>query len=287
MSGLTNNIEQVAKTTKLFINGEFPRTESGRSFTVMTFNQSQIFANLCQASRKDLRQAVEAAQAAQPIWAKQTAYLRGQILYRMAEMLEGKRGEFKTILSTVTGVSFEDADTEVTTAIDSLIYYAGFADKFTQVLASVNPVSGPYHNFTTLEAVGVVGMIYDSPFSLSQWVAQVASVLCTGNALVVIWDGPGAAVLSELGEVFKTSDLPPGVINLLSGKINELAPVMADHMEVHSLLVHSNDQNLQKDLESRAVANMKRTVLWKFKKEDIRAVQAFTEAKTIWHPIGH
>jgi acyl-CoA reductase-like NAD-dependent aldehyde dehydrogenase len=192
----------------------------------------QVYAHLCQASRKDLRGAVEAAQGALKAWSGRTAYNRAQILYRMAEMMEGKRVELEEALTLVVGLEPQQVKTSLDEAINSLVYYAGFADKFSQVMASVNPVSGPFHNFTTPEPVGVVGLLYDTDFQLDLFISQISSVISSGNTLVAIFDAPGAALLSELGEIFKTSDLPAGVINLLSGHMKELDSHLGQHMEV-------------------------------------------------------
>lgn len=276
----------VLKTTKLFMNGEFPRTESGRSYPVNFHGSEQVYAQVCQSSRKDLRNAVVAAEKAQGGWFKRTAYNRGQIIYRMAEMMEGKSLELESILTKVMGRNETQAKTEVEQSIDALIFYAGFADKFSQVMASVNPVSGPFHNFTTPEAVGVVGMIYDKDFNLTDFICQMVSVICSGNTIVTVFDAPGAAMLSELGEIFKTSDLPPGVINLLSGHVDELYKHMGQHMELKSLLYAGNDQQKINEFKEMAVENMKRVVPWTFNNQDLAPIMAFTEAKTVWHPVG-
>jgi acyl-CoA reductase-like NAD-dependent aldehyde dehydrogenase len=286
MSGLNQPGRRIAKTTKLFIKGEFPRTESGRSFPVTLRGSDQVYAHLCQASRKDLRGAVEAAQGALKAWSGRTAYNRAQILYRMAEMMEGKRVELEEALTLVVGLEPQQVKTSLDEAINSLVYYAGFADKFSQVMASVNPVSGPFHNFTTPEPVGVVGLLYDTDFQLDLFISQIASVISSGNTLVAIFDAPGAALLSELGEIFKTSDLPAGVINLLSGHLKELDSHLGQHMEVHSLLYAGNDQERLHSLKEMAIENMKRVVHWSFPQKDLSPIVAFTEDKTVWHPVG-
>ncbi len=286
MSGINQASSHIAKTTKLFIKGEFPRTESGRSFPVKVHGGSQVFTHVCQASRKDLRNAVEAAKAAQPGWASRTAYNRAQILYRMAEMAEGKRHELTAGLKTLMGFSDDKADQEVQEAIDSLVYYAGFADKYSQVMASVNPVAGPFHNFTTPDAVGVVGLLYDRDFSLAHFFSTIAAVVCAGNSVVVVFDQPGAALLSEFGEIFKTSDLPAGVINLLSGHVDELYSFLGQHMEIHSLLYTGNDSQRLGELKEMAIENMKRVVPWTFANCDLEPIVSFTESKTVWHPVG-
>lgn len=286
MSGINLDGSHIAKTTKLFIKGEFPRTESGRSYPVKLAGQDKVYTHLCQASRKDLRSAVEAAKGALSAWSKRTAYNRAQILYRMAEMMEGKRAELQSVLEQVMGQDAKTSQQSVEESINSLVYYAGFADKFSQVLASVNPVSGPYHNFTTPDAVGVVGMIYDKEFNLSQWISQMAAVICSGNTLVVIFDQPGAALLSEIGEILKTSDLPAGVVNLLSGQVDELYSHMGQHMEVHSILYAGENTESLGELKEMAIENMKRIIPWSFKNCDLEPIVSFTESKTIWHPVG-
>ena len=286
MSGLNHNSLRVAKTIKLFINGKFPRTESGRSFSVNYHGSETTYANLCRASRKDLRAAVEAAKSAQAGWAGRTAYNRSQIFYRMAEMMEGKRLELVTALGEVMGLSEEKAQAEVDKAIDALIYYSGFADKFSQVMASVNPVSGPYHNFTTPEPMGVVGLLYNEEFSLENFVAQIAAILCSGNTLVAIFDGPGASLLGVLAETFATSDLPGGVVNLLSGQIEELYSHLGGHMEVHSICYVGANKGHYSELKEMAIENMKRVFTDSKEVKSLQAITNFTEYKTIWHPVG-
>lgn len=284
MSGLNLPIKNVAKTTKLFIDGEFPRTESGRAYPVIIPGGDKVFCHLCQASRKDIRGAVEAATAGQKKWSKATAYNRGQILYRMAEMLEGKRGEIVAILQTLQMTA--DPQRDVDQSIDALIFYAGFTDKFAQVMGSINPVSGPFHNFTTPEPVGVVAYVNEGAFSLPTFIGELAAVLCSGNAVVAILDQPGAALLSELGEICKTSDLPAGVVNLLSGKVAELLPTLGEHMEVQSLLYSGADVAHLADVKVMAIDNMKRVVHDLCKEPDLMSIVAFTEMKTVWHPVG-
>lgn len=287
MSGLNSNGSQIAKTIKLYINGQFPRTESGRSFPVYVHGTEQVYANLCQSSRKDLRGAVEASQNALKGWSSRTAYNRAQILYRMAEMLEGKREEVLSLLTNVTGADEKRALKSFNDGIDTLVYYAGFADKFSQVLASVNPVSGPFHNFTSPDPVGVVGLLYDEDFSLDRFLAQIASVICSGNTVVAIFDKPGAVLTSCLGEVFATSDLPPGVVNLLSGSIDELYKHLAGHMEVQSIAYAGSDAEKLSTINELSIENMKRVVPWsKFDLLDLQPIAAFVEYKTIWHPVG-
>ena len=217
---------RIPKTIKLFIGGELPRTESGRSFAVNTFETQKIYANLCLASRKDFRNAVTAAKDALKGWETKTAYNRSQILYRMAEMTEGKRGEFVEILKSTLGYSDSDANKSVDEAIDAFVYYSGWCDKFSQVIGSVNPVAGPHHNFTGTEPVGVVTLIGSEKFNLKELVVMMAAIMTSGNTLVVLMPQEGAAVIGALAEVFMTSDLPKGVVNLLSGDTQELYKVI-------------------------------------------------------------
>ncbi|MGZ5280099.1 MAG: aldehyde dehydrogenase family protein, partial [Pseudobdellovibrionaceae bacterium] len=223
MSGLNADNLQIAKTIKLFIGGEFPRTESGRSFPVYVNKSKNIYAHLCKASRKDLRNAITAAQAAVGSWSGKSAYNRGQILYRMAEMMEGKRPEIAEILVQTLGMTKAQTDKAIDAAIDAFVYYAGWTDKYQQVIGAVNPVSGPHHNFTTPEPVGVVGLLADQKFDFGALVAQISAIIASGNTVVVLMAEKGAATLAPLSEVFATSDLTKGVINLLTGHLDELA----------------------------------------------------------------
>ncbi|MCC6277302.1 MAG: aldehyde dehydrogenase family protein [Oligoflexia bacterium] len=277
---------KIAKTIKLFIGGEFPRTESGRSFAVTVFNTNNVYANLCQASRKDLKNAVSAAKAALGGWGGKTAYNRSQILYRMAEMMEGKRAEFVDVLMKTLGYFNEDAQKSVDQGIESLVYFSGFADKYQQVMGSVNPVAGPHHSFTTAEPVGVVGLIYDLKFNLGDLCAQIGSVICSGNTLVALMPFEGSAVIAPLSEVLATSDLPKGVVNLLTGSRDELYKVFGSHMEIHSLKYQGQDQKISSDLQVLATGNLKRFVGNKSDSVSLEQLLQFIEYKTVWHPIG-
>jgi len=277
---------KIQKTIKLFINGEFPRTESGRSFPAYVKGTKTVYAHLCLASRKDHRTAVTAAVEAQKGWAGKSAYNRSQILYRMAEMMESKRGSLTEIMTEVVGLTTKVAKDQLDQAIDAFVYYAGFADKYQQIIGAVNPVNGPHHNFTTPEAVGVVGLICGKTFSLPKICADIAAIACSGNTLVVLLPENSSPILSELGEVFATSDLPKGCINLLSGSVEELAEHFGSHMEMESLSFQYDDANLAHSLQKSAVENMKRFVS---PREDLHSVENilnFVEYKTVWHPIG-
>lgn len=280
----------IAKTIKLFIGGEFPRTESGRSaplyFHKTDAKIKKIYANICLASRKDLRNAVTAAQAAQPGWQSKSAYNRSQILYRMAEMTEAKRQEFIQVLTETLGLTRIQADKSVDQAIDALVYYSGFADKYQQVLGSVNPVSGPHHNFTSSEAVGLVGLICHTKFDLAEVVAQIAAIIVSGNSLVALLAYEGSALLAPLGEVFATSDLPKGVINLLTGNLEELYKQFGTHMEIQSLSCQLKDKKTLGELRLMSAANMKRLVPPTKDLLSLEHLMSYVEFKTVWHPIG-
>ncbi|MGK5082047.1 aldehyde dehydrogenase family protein [Bdellovibrionota bacterium FG-1] len=288
MSGLNSPDLRVPKTIKLFIGGEFPRTESGRTLPVYTQDGKTLFAHLCRASRKDLRNAVTAALEAQNSWAGKTAYNRSQILYRMAEMTEGKRAEFGETLQETLGYDKKLANEAVDQAIDAFVYYAGFADKYAQVIGSVNPVAGPHHCFTAPEPVGVVGVLFDGELNLGDVVAQLAAILCSGNAMIALLPEKGAAILAPLAEVFATSDLPKGVVNLLTGSLSELATQFASHMEIQSLSYEGNDGKTRGELKALACGNMKRIAAKDLKQPrlSLDRVLSFVEYKTVWHPIG-
>ena len=277
---------KIAKTIKLFIGGEFPRTESGRSAPVYIYKTKKLYANVCLASRKDLRNAVTAAQSAQAGWQNKSAYNRSQILYRMAEMTEGKRQEFIETLTATLGLSKSNAGKSVDKAIDALIYYAGFADKYQQVMGSVNPVSGPHHNFTSTEAVGLVGLICNAKFDLSEVVAQIAAIISSGNSLVALLGSDGSALLAPLAEVFATSDLPKGVVNLLTGSTEELFRQFGSHMEIQSLSCQMKDRKILGELRTMAAANMKRIVPPVKDQLSLEHLVSYVEFKTVWHPIG-
>ncbi len=278
---------KISKTIKLFIGGEFPRTESGRSHPVYLSKSKNLYAYLCKASRKDLRNAVTAAQEAQKGWASRSAYNRTQILYRMAEMTEGKREEFIEVLTKTVGYTKIAANKAVDEAVDAFVYYAGFADKYQQLIGSVNPVSGPHHNFTSSEPVGVVALICNSKFNLGNMVAQISAIIASGNSVVVIMADDGAATLAPLSEVFATSDLPKGVVNLLTGDLNELYSHLGTHMEINSLSYQGTNKKLLGELKEMAAGNMKRVVTPVNEPLSLDHLVSYVEYKTVWHPIGN
>ena len=259
----------IKKTYKLFVGGVFPRSESGRTYEA----QGQ---NVARASRKDLRDAVVAARAAQPKWAGMTAYNRGQVLYRIAEMMEARVDEF---------ASLADGREEVERAIDRWVWYAGFADKLAQVLGSANPVAGPYFNFTVPEPTGVVGIVAPDEPPLLGLVSRLAPALVGGNAVLALASETKPLAAIELAEVLATSDVPGGVVNLLTGRRSELAPWLATHMDVNAIDLTGAD-GLRADLEQAAAENVKRVVLGAPDTQSLYEISAFLELKTVWHPIG-
>jgi acyl-CoA reductase-like NAD-dependent aldehyde dehydrogenase len=251
----------VKKTYKLFVGGAFPRSESGRTYEAEAHN-------IAQASRKDLRDAVRAARGALPKWAGMTAYNRGQVLYRVAEMMEARGTELAELC---------DGREEVDRATDRVVWYAGWTDKLAQVLGGANPVAGPYFNFTMPEPTGVVGILAPAEPPLLGLVSRLAPVLAGGNAAVVV-----ASAAIELAEVLATSDVPGGVVNILTGRRAELAPHLAAHLDIDALDLDGSDA----DLERAAADNVKRVVCERRDAQSPYEISAFLELKTVWHPMG-
>jgi acyl-CoA reductase-like NAD-dependent aldehyde dehydrogenase len=279
----------VKKTYKLYIGGEFPRSESGRSY-VVNDAKGKFWANASQASRKDAREAVKAARAAFGGWSARTAYNRGQVVYRIAEVLEGRRDQFEAELRTAEGLTAAKARTYVDAAVDRLVWYAGWADKIAQVTGSANAVAGPYFNHSAPEPTGVVAIVAPAG-PLLGLVSVVAPVITTGNTCVVVASEPHPLTAITLGEVMATSDLPGGVVNVLTGSVAEVAPWLASHMDVNGLdLTGVTDPELARTLEQSAAENLKR--VRRPGAEDLLAVPAldrmttFLETKTVWHPMG-
>jgi len=274
----------VAKTYKLFIDGAFPRSESGRTFPVHG-PDGTLLANAARASRKDLRDAVRTARAAQEGWAARTAYNRGQVLYRVAEMLEGRRAELATLLSD-TGLATEAAEEEVDASIDRWVWYAGWSDKVHHVLGTVNPVAGPYFNFTVPEPTGVVGLVASGRPALLGLVSRLVPAIVGGNAVVVVTGGDASLVAVTLGEVLATSDVPAGVVNILTGERSELLPWLISHLDVNAVDLTGADDDLEAEVVAGAAANVKRVVFGDVEEESPYAIADFLEMKTLWHPIG-
>jgi acyl-CoA reductase-like NAD-dependent aldehyde dehydrogenase len=283
----------IAKTYKLFIGGKFPRTESGRS-EVAKSNRGRRLANYCLASKKDFRDSVVAARKAVPGWSGASAYLRGQILYRTAEMLEGRSAVAAEEIVASTGVSSATATAEVAKSIDRLVYYAGWADKYSQVFSSVNPVASPHFNFSFTEPTGVVVAISPDRPSLMGPVTLFASIVVSGNTCILLASERYPLPLLTLAEVIATSDVPGGVVNVLSASRSELAPQVAAHMDVNAIVDASGDIAVQKLLREGSATNMKRVSTWNFKAgdwngalaEDPYRILDTVEVKTAWHPMG-
>jgi acyl-CoA reductase-like NAD-dependent aldehyde dehydrogenase len=281
---------EVRKTYKLFIGGAFPRSESGRTYPIADADGGFV-ANVAQASRKDLRDAVVAARKAQPGWSAATAYNRGQVLYRVAEMLEGRRAQFVAEVASAESISARLADAQVSAAIDRWVWYAGWSDKLSQVLGAANPVAGPYFNFSVPEPTGVVGVIAPSASSLLGLVSVVAPVIVSGNTAVVIASSPRPLPAVTLAEVLATSDVPGGVVNVLTGDVPELAPWLASHQDVNALDL-AGAAELADDLERSAADTVKRVLRPATPEPDWAAppnmarMSAFLETKTVWHPLG-
>lgn len=280
----------VRKTYKLYIGGQFPRSESGRSY-IVNDAKGRLTANASQASRKDARDAVVAARAAFGGWSGRTAYNRAQVVYRIAEVLEGRREQFEAELRAAEGISPAKARAAVDAAIDRLVWYAGWADKLTQVVGNANPVAGPYFNLSTPEPSGVVAVV--APRSpLLGLVSVVAPLIVTGNTVVVVASEPHPLTAVTLGEVMATSDLPGGVVNVLTGSQVEIAPWLASHMDVNGIdLTGVEDEALATDLEVAAADNLKRVrrpepdTDW-LAEPSLDRMTRFQETKTVWHPIG-
>jgi acyl-CoA reductase-like NAD-dependent aldehyde dehydrogenase len=275
----------VRKTYKLFIGGQFPRSESGRSYPAVDVDGA-VAARVALASRKDLREAVRAARGAFDGWAGRTGYNRGQILYRVAEMLEDRAGSFIEQLK-IGGSSRRQAEVEVEKTVDRLVWYAGWCDKFAQVMGNLNPVSGPFFNISTPEPTGVVGIVAPEQPALLGLVSRLAPVLVSGNTAVVVasYSRPLPAV--TFAEALATSDVPGGVINILTGSAEELTPWLASHMDVDAIDLTGADPGLVAAAEREAADNVKRVV----RSESIDGqspyqIAAFTETKTVWHPKG-
>lgn len=288
----------VLKTYKLYVGGKFPRSESGRVYEVTTgtsaaaaAGKGKWLANAPLSSRKDARDAVVAARKAQGGWAGRTAYLRGQILYRVAEMLEGRRDQFVREVAEAEGLSKSKAAAVVDAAIDRWVWYAGWTDKIAQIVGGGNPVAGPFFNLSSPEPTGVVTVVAPQKSSFLGLVSVIAPVIATGNTAVVIASENSPLPALSLGEVLATSDLPGGVVNILSGRTAEITPSLAAHQDVNAIdLAGVEDDVLAKELEVAAADNLKRVVRpqpvdWTADPGTHR-LTAFLETKTVWHPTG-
>ncbi|MEU6057457.1 aldehyde dehydrogenase family protein [Streptomyces sp. NPDC047097] len=287
----------VLKTYKLYVGGKFPRSESGRVYEVADAKDTWL-ANVPLSSRKDARDAVVAARKAFGGWSGATAYNRGQVLYRVAEMLEGRKGQFAREVAQAEGLSTSEAALVVEAAVDRWVWYAGWTDKIAQVVGGANPVAGPYFNLSTPEPTGVVAVLAPQESSFLGLVSVIAPVIATGNTAVVVASEKAPLPALSLGEVLATSDLPGGVVNVLSGKAAELGAPLAAHQDVNAIDLTGADPELARELEIAAADNLKRVL----RPQDVRDTEeagpdfaadpgltrltAFLETKTVWHPTG-
>ena len=274
----------VNKTYKLFIGGAFPRSESGRVYEIKG-NNKKFIANPALASRKDLRDAVVAAKAAHSGWANATAFNRGQILYRVAEIMQGRSDQFIDEICALEGVTTKVAKVQVEEAIDTWLWYSGWCDKLSSVSGSLNQVSGPFYNFTTPEALGVVAIFAENKPSLLGVVRTLAPVIASGNSAVLIASESYPLPAITLSEVLATSDVPAGVVNILTGKITELAPWIGSHMEIDGVDVAGLSKKQEEELKLVGADNLKRIFRFSPTNHPER-ILSFMEQKTVWHPIG-
>lgn len=271
----------VKKTYKLFIGGEFPRSESGRTMAVKAAD-GRLLAHVARASRKDVRDAVRAARGAEHAWAGRTGYNRGQILYRIGEVLEGRSAQLVDELVAV-GTTPRAAKADVAAAVDCAVYWAGFADKLDQLVGSVNPVAGPFLNLSNAVPLGVCALSCPDDGGTLGVLGLVCPAIMAGNAVVAVAGGHAALTTSTLGEVMATSDVPAGVVNLLTGDHAQLLPWLADHHDVDLIDTSGAPEHLLADLETRAADNVKRTTRTQGR-QDVRTASAFCEVRTVWHP---
>jgi acyl-CoA reductase-like NAD-dependent aldehyde dehydrogenase len=282
-----SNVE-VRKTYKLLINGAFPRSESGRSYEVTTA-AGEFLANVAQGSRKDVRDAVVAARAAQAKWWGATAYNRGQVIYRLAEMAQSRRAELAEHVALSEGLKPAAAEVTVARAIDRIVWYAGWSDKVAQVLGGANPVAGPFFNFSLPTPSGVVGVVAPQESSLEGFVDCVLAPICVGNAVVVLASQlrPTPAVL--IGEMSATSDFPAGVLNIVTGSTRELTPTLASHEDIDGIDLEGVEGDAANELAGTAAGSIKRVLRPRGRRDDptsLRRLRAFVETSTVWHTIG-
>jgi acyl-CoA reductase-like NAD-dependent aldehyde dehydrogenase len=284
----------VSKTYKLFIGGKFPRTESGRYYQAANTN-GDFVANYCRASRKDFRNSMVAARGALTSWASRNAFNRGQILYRMAEMLESRGASMREGLVNLAGYSAKDAQTELDASVDRLVWYAGWSDKFAQVYGSINPVATSHFNFTTPEPVGVVTCFVSKNSPLLGIISAMAPVIVSGNTLILIVENDAPTIAMELAEVLATSDLPGGVVNILTGTREELSSHVAGHMDVDAVASFGADVDERRQIQVLASESVKRVKFFddpareKWTDDENQSpywILPFVEFKTAWHPIG-
>lgn len=285
---------RVRKTYKLFVNGAFVRSERGRYLTQMDA-KGEFAANYSWASRKDFRDAVVAARKAFSGWSKRSAFNRSQILYRAAEMLEDRRDVFERHLAELLGFRPQEARREIDAAVDRFMYFAGWADKYGQILSSVNPIGAPYFNFSMPEPTGVVTVLASRNSPLVGVVSAIAPVILSGNTVIVIVENDAPTVSIDLGEVLATSDLPAGTVNILTGRRAEIIPFAAEHMDVNAIATFGSDPDERRAIQEMAADNVKRVHFWEDPEtrdwrtadhESLYRIIPFIEIKTAWHPIG-
>ncbi|MEN9941580.1 MAG: hypothetical protein RL286_1078 [Bacteroidota bacterium] len=279
---------EILKTYKLYIGGQFPRTESGRTYLV-TATDGKAIANACLASKKDVRNAVQVARKAQSSWAAKTAFNKGQILYRIAEVLEGRKAQFIEEICSL-GASIEEATQEVQIAIDRCVYYAGWADKYQALSSSVNPVASSHFNFSVPEPMGVVGLVACQETALSGLVSQLLPIIVGGNTAIFIANSTKPLCAITLGEVLATSDVPGGVVNILTGDVAEMLPTLAGHMDVNALCLAKIPTELMVSAQESAIDNLKRCIIQtqtfsEASAQGMQYITDFQEIKTTWHPI--
>lgn len=281
---------EVLKTYKLYIGGKFPRTESGRYYKPVN-SKNEVLGNICLGSRKDFRNAVVSARKVQESWAGKTAYNIGQILYRIAENLEGAKAQFIDLIVKEEGLSKEKAKSKIEAAIDRVIYYAGWSDKFQQIFSAVNPVSSNHFNFSIMEPTGVVACLIEKEGDFLSLVSSICATIAGGNTLVVLASENAPLSAITFAEVINSSDVPGGVINIITGKVDELKEHFATHMDVNALLyIGSNSKSIQ-EIKSHSADNLKRVTVWSLSEIDKNEfenpfrIKDFLEVKTTWHPI--
>lgn len=279
----------ILKTYKMFINGQFPRTESGRYYTVSNKNK-KVIANVCLASRKDFKNAVVAARNAQAGWASKTALNKSQIIYRLAEVLEGRKNQILEEL-ILQGITHSKAKQEVITAIDRIIYYAGWADKYTQIFSTVNPVASSHFNFSLPEPMGVVSLIAPNQSSFLGLISTILPIIVSGNTCVVLASENYPLSAVTFAEILATSDFPAGVVNIITGTEKELVEYFADHMDVNAIIYCRNSKDYKKKIQELSALNVKRTLFWdkyNWYKDNAQSpylIMDTCETKTTWHPI--
>jgi acyl-CoA reductase-like NAD-dependent aldehyde dehydrogenase len=279
---------EVLKTYKLYIGGQFPRTESGRSYAVIAADGNHI-ANACQGSKKDVRNAVQVARKAQAAWSQKSAFNRSQIIYRIAEMLEARKGQFLEELQAL-GSDLKSATQEVESSIDRCVYYAGWADKYQALLGTVNPVASSHFNFSVPEATGVVGVVACQQTVILGFISQVLPAIIGGNSVVVIANQKSPLCAITFAEVLATSDVPGGVVNILTGSVEEMLPTLSGHMDVNALSLAQLDSAILEKAQTEAVENLKRVMSYSIDfsqstAQGLSYISDFQEIKTTWHPV--